>query len=162
MMRVDRAAREIKASRQRVYEALVDREAVRSWLPPRGARAVVHAFEPCPGGAFRLTLEFDSPGGTGRRKSSANTDVVDGEFLELVPGELVRQRFTFRSDDPAFAGAMIMTWTLGAAAGGTRVTVTAQDVPEGIDPGDHEAGMASSLANLAGYVERKGGQSRDN
>ena len=30
---------------------------------------------------------------------------------------------------------------------------TATDVPPGIDQADHEAGIVSSLANLASYVE---------
>ena len=103
-----------------------------------------------------MTLVFDTPGETGGRKSSSNTDVVEGEFVELVPNQQVRQRFTFSSEDPAFAGAMDMTWTLRPAMGGTNVAVAAENVPSGISPHDHQVGMASSLANLARYVEYKG------
>jgi uncharacterized protein YndB with AHSA1/START domain len=80
--------------------------------------------------------------------------VVVGEFLELVPDQLVRQRFTFSSDDPAFAGAMLMTWTLVPRQEGVDVSIAAENVPAGIAPDEHEAGMTSSLANLAEYVER--------
>ena len=103
-MRVDRASREMAAPAERIYQALTSRDAVQTWLPPAGARGIVHEFEPRVGGAFRLTLVFDTPGETGARKSSSNTDVVDGEFLDLVPNQRVRQRFTFSSEDPAFAG----------------------------------------------------------
>src|SRR5690349_23210040 len=103
-MRVDRSSREIAATLSRVYNALTERDAVQSWLPPAGARGIVHEFEPRAGGAFRMTLVFDSPGATGTRKSSPRTDVVDGEFLALIRDKLVRQRFAFRSDDPSFAG----------------------------------------------------------
>ncbi|MEH0970692.1 hypothetical protein V6U77_06090 [Micromonospora sp. CPCC 205546] len=48
---------------------------------------------------------------------------------------------------------MTMTWSLAAAGAGTEVSVTATDVPPGIDQADHEAGRASSPANLASYVE---------
>lgn len=152
-MRVDRASREMAAPAERIYQALTSRDAVQTWLPPAGARGVVHEFEPRVGGAFRLTLVFDTPGETGARKSSSNTDVVNGEFLDLVSNRQVRQRFTFNSEDPALAGAMVMTWTLTPAMGGTHVTVSAESVPVGISPHDHEVGMASSLANLARYVE---------
>lgn len=152
-MRVDRASRQIAAPSARVFQALTNRDAVQSWLPPSGARCVVDAFEPRAGGAFRLTLVFDTPGETGARKSSPNTDVVDGEFLELVPNELIRQRFTFRSEHPSFAGAMIMTWRLTPTALGTHVELAAENVPAGISPRDHEHGMTSSLRNLAAYVE---------
>lgn len=152
-MRVDRASRDLAAPPDRVFRALTTREAVQSWLPPSGARGIVQAFEPRAGGAFRLTLVFDTPGETGTRKSSSSTDVVDGEFLDVVPNELVRQRFTFRSQDPSFAGAMVMTWRLTPTAIGTHVDLAAENVPAGVSPRDHEVGMASSLGNLAGYVE---------
>jgi uncharacterized protein YndB with AHSA1/START domain len=152
-MRVDRASRVMAAPAERIYQALTSRDAVQTWLPPAGARGIVHELEPRVGGAFRLTLVFDTPGETGARKSSPNTDVVNGEFLDLVSNQLVRQRFTFSSEDPAFAGAMVMTWTLTPAIGGTRVTVAAENVPVGISQHDHEVGMASSLTNLARYVE---------
>ena len=63
------------------------------------------------------------------------------------------QAVDFESDDPAFAGTMTMTWTLTADAGGTRVDITAADVPSGISAEDHAAGLASSLANLALHLE---------
>jgi hypothetical protein len=71
-----------------------------------------------------------------------------------VPGARVVQAVDFVSDDPAFAGTMTMTWQLSAVAEGTRVEVRAEDVPTGISAEDHAAGMASSLANLAEYLER--------
>lgn len=151
-MRIDRASRRISAPAERIYQALTDRDAVQSWLPPAGAHGVIEAFDPRPGGAFRMTLVFETPGDTGRRKSSANTDVVDGVFLRLIPDVLVEQRFTFQSDDPAFVGAMVMTWTLTAVAGATQVDITAEGVPPGIRPEDHQQGMASSLENLARHV----------
>ena len=91
----------------------------------------------------------DSPG-----KTSDATDVVDVGLAELVPPERVVQTAVFEADDPSYAGTMTMTWRLAAAGAGTEVTVTATDVPPGIDQAAHEAGIASSLANLASYVER--------
>lgn len=108
-MRIDRAARQIAAPPGAVYLALTAREAVQIWLPPSGAYGIVHEFDPRPGGPFRMTLVFETPGETGTRKSSPTTDEINGEFLDLVTDQMVKQRFTFRSDDPAFAGAMVMT-----------------------------------------------------
>ena len=153
--RTDRSARTIAASPRRIFQALTSRSAVQTWLPPAGARGVVEAFEPHPGGAFRMTLVFDGAGDTGSRKSSVDTDVVVGEFVELIPDRLVRQRFTFESEDPSFAGTMQMTWTLAERPNGAEVSIEAEDVPEGISPHDHQVGMASSLANLAQYVEHR-------
>ena len=153
-MRVDRAARRIEATADRIYQALTDRDMVQTWLPPQGARGAIEAFEPWPGGAFRMTLIFETPGQPG--KSSPDTDIVEGRFVELVPDRLVRQSFEFRSEDPAFAGTMVMSWTLTPRRDGTDVAITAENVPAGIRPQDHVTGMESSLANLAGCVERGG------
>ena len=60
----------------------------------------------------------------------------------------------FVSDDPAYAGTMTMTWQVTAVDAGTRVDIVAEDVPDGVSAEDHAAGLASSLTNLAAYVER--------
>lgn len=93
----------------------------------------------------------DNPG-----KTSDATDVVDVGFAELVPPERVVQSAVFDADDPVYAGTMTMTWQLTAAGDGTEVTVIATDVPPGIGQAAHEAGIASSLANLASHVETSG------
>jgi uncharacterized protein YndB with AHSA1/START domain len=155
-MRTDRAHRHIKATPKRIYRALTDRDEVQEWLPPEGAHGIIEAFEPKPGGAFRITLVFDAPEAAGTGKSSANTDVVTGVFLDLIPDKRVRQRFEFTSDDPKFAGAMDMTWALTPVADGTEVAILADNVPEGITPEDHQAGMTSSLANLARASNKSG------
>jgi Activator of Hsp90 ATPase homolog 1-like protein len=49
---------------------------------------------------------------------------------------------------------MTMSWEITAVDGGTRVDITADDVPDGISAEDHARGLASSLANLAKHVER--------
>jgi hypothetical protein len=49
---------------------------------------------------------------------------------------------------------MTMTWQVTAVDAGARVEIRADDVPDGISAEDHAAGLASSLANLAAYLER--------
>ena len=149
--RIDTASRAIRASAGSLYRAFIDPDLVARWLPPKGARATLDRFEPRPGGAFCLTLTFGKDMVAG--KSGADTDVVEGSFVELVPCRKVAQLFTFKSSDPAFAGTMRMTWTLEPAGEGTLVTVTAENVPPGIAPEDHQEGMAGSLANLAALCE---------
>jgi len=153
MARTDRASRVLAAPQERVYGALVDQHAVEQWLPPDGMSGRIEHWDPRPGGGFRMVLTYldptDAPG-----KSSDATDVVDVVFADLVPPLRVVQLAVFESDDPAYAGTMTMTWRLKPTGGGTEVTVTATDVPSGIDQATHEAGIASSLANLATYVER--------
>ncbi|MFB7646508.1 SRPBCC family protein [Streptomyces sp. NPDC059095] len=152
MSRTDHAGRRIEAPARSVYGALLDRDALEVWLPPDGMRGRIERWEPHAGGGFRMVLTYldpaESPG-----KTSAATDVVDVGFAELVPGVRVVQRAVFESDDPAYAGTMTMTWDLVTTGEATDVTVTATGVPPGIDQTAHEAGIASSLAHLAAYLE---------
>lgn len=87
-------------------------------------------------------------------KASADSDIVEARFVDIVPGVRVVQAVDFVSDDPAYAGTMTMRWEVIAADGGARVDITADDVPDGITAKDHSAGLASSLRNLADYLAR--------
>jgi len=143
----------IAAPPERVYAAFVDPEALAAWLPPDGMSARIERFDPRPGGSYRMVLTYadasSSPG-----KASADSDIVEARFVDIVPGVRVVQAVDLIADDPAYAGTMTMTWEVTAADGGARVDITADDVPDGITAKDHAAGLASSLRNLAGYLER--------
>lgn len=151
--RVDSGFRLMAADPHTIYAALVDADAVATWLPPSDMSGRVIEFDPRPGGAFRMELTFKDAAHATPGKSSEHSDLVEGSFVSLVPDREIVQQFSFRSDDPAFAGEMTMTWTLVPEAGGTRVTVRASNVPHGIRPEDHQVGLESSLANLADYTE---------
>lgn len=151
--RTDTASRLIAASPDSVFPALVDPGKLMAWLPPDGMTGRALLFEPWEGGRYRIELRYEEagePGGAG--KSTARSDISAGRFLALEPGKRIVQSVAFESDDPAFAGEMIMTWLLDPAPGGTKVTVTAENVPAGISAEDHAAGLASSLENLARFV----------
>lgn len=149
--RIDSASRYVRASVEEVFAAFADPVAWQQWLPPQGMTASVQQFEFREGGTFRLTLTYVDTYLAG--KTTANEDVSEGTFSEIVPNERVVQRIVFESDDPAFAGEMLMAWSLEPIEAGTRVNVRAEDVPVGISPEDHEVGLNSTLDNLARYVE---------
>lgn len=155
MGRIDRASRVIAAPPAAVYGAMLDRDSVVAWLPPDGMRGRVEWWDPRPGGGFRMVLTYLDPAGSPGKSASA-TDVVDVEFADLVAPERVVHRVEFEADDPSYAGTMTMVWSLAAVGDGTEVTVTAMDVPPGVDQAAHQAGIASSLANLAAHVEAAG------
>ncbi len=143
----------IAAPPGRVWAALVDPEALLAWLPPGGMTGRFERFDARPGGSYRMVLTYpDASGAPG--KATADSDIVEARFVDIVPGERVVQAVDFVSDDPACAGTMTMTWKVTAADAGTRVDIVAEDVPDGISPEDHAAGLASSLTNLAAYVEQ--------
>jgi uncharacterized protein YndB with AHSA1/START domain len=153
MPRTDRASRDIPASAERVYAALVDPEALAAWLPPAGMTGRFEHYDPRPGGSYRMVLTYDDPAGS-PGKTTADADVVEARFIELVPNERIVTEVDFVSDDPAFAGTMSGAWTLEPIPEGTRVTITANNVPDGISAEDHAEGLGSSLLNLEAYLER--------
>ena len=153
MPRTDRASRVMAAPAGRVWAALVDPGALLAWLPPGEMAGRFERFDARPGGSYRMVLTYpDASGAPG--KATADSDIVEARFVDIVPGERVIQAVDFFSDDPAYAGTMTMTWEVTAVDVGTRVDIVAEDVPDGISAEDHAAGLASSLANLAAYVEQ--------
>jgi uncharacterized protein YndB with AHSA1/START domain len=143
----------IAAPPGRVWAALVDPAALMAWLPPGEMTGRFERFDARPGGSYRLVLTYaDASGAPG--KANADSDIVEARFIDIVPGERVVQAVDFVSDDPAYAGTMTMTWEVTVADAGTRVDIVAEDVPDGISAEDHAAGLASSLTNLAAYLEQ--------
>lgn len=149
--RIDIASRVIGASAEAVYAAFADPAAWEQWLPPTGMTGKIQEFDFREGGCYRLTLHYTDGSGSG--KTTAEEDVSEGTFVELVPNQRVVQRIVFESDDPAFAGEMRMIWEIKPYNNGVRVTFSAHDVPEGISPVDHAIGLQSTLENLARFVE---------
>lgn len=156
MARTDTAFRTIPAPVERTFAALVDPVALLTWLPPTGMSGRFEHFDPPPHGSYRLVLTYPtlspSPG-----KSTADSDVVDARWVGFQENVRVVQEVDFVSDDPQYDGTMTMTWEVAPESGGTTVTIRAENVPPGISAVDHATGLASSLANLAAYLETSTG-----
>lgn len=151
--RIDSASRIITAPPPAVYQVFLNPEALVSWLSPEGMEGRIETFDAREGGTYQMSLTYVDADRSTSGKTTEDTDVVQGTFLKLVENKQIVQRIEFESEDPAFAGAMIMTWTLRAVPEGTEVTIVCENVPEGIRQDDHEEGMRSTLANLATFLE---------
>src|SRR6186997_1914663 len=98
MPRTDRASRVIDAPVDRVFHALVDREALETWLPPAGMTARFEQFNAAPGGSYRLILTYTDPADA-RGKSSADSDIVEARYVDSAVNDRVLQAVDFVSDD---------------------------------------------------------------
>lgn len=150
--RSTRVTQHVRASRQQVYRALVNAEAVAIWMVPDGMTSEIHEFDAREGGRFRISLTYDEPTGAG--KSTAHTDTFHGRFTRLVPDQEVVDAIEFESDDPAMRGKMTVTLLLSDANGGTNVVGVHENLPPGLSPAENETGWRMSLAKLAALVER--------
>lgn len=153
--RIDSASRLILASPKTIYRAFAEPGALERWLPPRDMTGEMLYFDFRAGGSYRMRLTY-ADAQQGRGKTTENADEVEVRLRSLEDGRKIEQEITFESDDPAFCGIMRMAWTFEAEGKRTRVTIRAEDVPVGIRPEDHEAGLNSSLEKLAEFVEAEG------
>jgi uncharacterized protein YndB with AHSA1/START domain len=149
--RTDTVSKLISASPEEIYSAFSSGETYIKWLPPPNmtGRALEYEFEP--GGRYRIELRYRD-GGAG--KTTSDSDISRGRFVELSPGRRIRQTVEFESDVEALAGEMMMTWTFEPRQQGTEVSVTAEGVPRAIIREDHIKGLIASLENLGRFVER--------
>jgi len=153
--RIDSAEKVIQASPDTIYQAFIHPQSMIQWLPPTGMSGQIDLFEPHKNGRYQFTLTYENSD-TNLGKTSKNTDVSKGIFLELVPDQKIIMAGIFDSDDPKFAGEMIQTWYFEAVDEGTKVIIICENVPEGIRKEDHMTGLNSTLNNLANFTERIG------
>jgi len=137
-----RLHRIIKATPERIYRAFLDADALAKWLPPNGFTGKVHHLDAKVGGTFKMSF---SNFGSGQVHS------FGGEYLELVPHELIR--YTDKFDDPALPGVMQTTVSLREVFCGVELTVVQEGIPEIIPPEACYLGWQESLVLLAQLVE---------
>lgn len=145
----------MQASPEAIYRAFAEPGDVERWLPPSNMTGDVLHYDFREGGTYRMRLNYrDQENGQG--KTSETSDEMVVHFIHLEPGRRIEQEVVFESDDPDFAGTMAMVWSFEPKGSETLVTVRAENVPAGIQSEDHEAGMKSTLDNLAAFVEENG------
>ena len=134
--------RVLATSPEKVYRAFIEADALAKWLPPNGFACSVHHFEGKVGGTFKMSF---------RNFTTSEVHAFGGEYIELVPGELVR--YTDKFDDPNLPGQMEVTVTLKKVLVGTEVNITQAGIPDVIPPEACYLGWQESLINLAKLVE---------
>jgi len=134
--------RVLRAPASRIYRAFLDPDAYAKWLPPNGFTGHVHHMDPKVGGTFKMSFT---------NFSSGNSHAFGGEYLELVPDQLIR--YTDRFDNPNLPGTLITTIRLTPVSVGTRLEAIQEGIPDMIQPEACHLGWQESLALLALLVE---------
>ena len=94
------------------------------------------------GGTFRMSFT---------NFTSGNSHSFGGEYLELVPSEIIR--YTDKFDDPNLPGEMLATVTFKKVLCGTELNIVQEGLPEVIPLEMCYLGWQESLAQLAKLVE---------
>lgn len=137
-----RLHRVIKATPERVYRAFLDADALVKWLPPNGFTGKIHHLDARTGGDYRMSFTNFS---TGQNHGFA------GEYIELVPHELIR--YTDRFDDPNLPVVMHTTISLREVFCGVELSIVQEGIPEMIPAEACYLGWQESLVLLAKLVE---------
>ena len=134
--------RVLRATPERVYRAFLDGDALVKWLPPNGFTGKMHQMDPRVGGTYKMSFT---------NFTSGKSHSFGGEYLELVPHELVR--WTDKFDDPNLPGEMRVTVRLKKVSVGTELNIVQEGIPDVIPPDACTLGWQESLALLAKLVE---------
>jgi len=137
-----RLHRVLRAQPAKVYRAFLNADATAKWIPPDGFTCTVHHMEPRVGGTFRMSFT---------NFTTEKSHSFGGEYLELVPGALIR--YTDKFDDPNLPGVMKVSVSLKAVSCGTEVSIVQEGIPEVIPVEMCYLGWQESLAGLARLVE---------
>ena len=140
--RTVRLHRVLRAKPEKVYRAFLEPDALAKWIPPYGFTCTVHQLEASVGGSFRMSF---------RNFSTGSSHSFGGDYLELVPNELIR--YTDKFDDPNLPGVLEVSVTLTPVMCGTELSVVQSGIPEAIPLEMCYLGWQESLAQLATLVE---------
>lgn len=127
---------------EKVYRAFLDADALAKWLPPNGFTCKVHQMDAKAGGTFKMSF---------KNFTTKKGHSFGGEYLELVPHELIR--YTDRFDDPNLPGSMHVTVTLNPVSVGTEINIEQSGIPAAIPVEACYLGWQQSLSQLAKLVE---------
>ena len=137
-----RLHRILRAKPEKVYKAFLDPAAMCKWLPPNGFTGTMHHLEPKVGGTFKMSFTNFSNG---------QSHSFGGEYLELVPGELLR--YTDKFDDPNLPGEILVTVALKKVLCATELNIEQAGIPDVIPPEMCYLGWQESLILLAKLLE---------
>jgi len=134
--------RVLRATPERVYRAFLDPDAMVKWLPPHGFTGRIHQLDAKVGGRYKMSFTNFT---TGQSHS------FGGEYLELVPNELIRHTDEF--EDPNLPGVIQVTVRVKEVSCGTELEIVQEGVPDIIPVEACNLGWQESLALLAQLVE---------
>lgn len=134
--------RVLKSTPDRVYRAFLTADAMAKWLPPFGFTGKVHQMDAKVGGTYSMSFTNFTTG---------DSHSFGGEYLELVPNELLR--YTAKFDDPNLPGQMQTTVTLREVFCGVEIKVVQEGIPSVIPAEACYLGWQESLVLLAQLVE---------
>lgn len=134
--------RVFQAPPERVYRAFLEADALVKWMAPNGFTGKIHHLDAKVGGTYKMSFTNFSTG---------TTHSFGGEYLELLPHELIR--YTDKFDDPNMPGEIQMTIKLKKVSVGTEICIQQTGLPDAIPVEACYLGWQESLILLGKLIE---------
>lgn len=138
-------SRVFAASRERLWNAMTDPEAVPKWWGPAALKTAVEKMDFRVGGGWRFT----------QRAPDGSEFAFFGTYREIVPMEKIVETFEF---EPMAGHVVVNTMTLEDVDGGTRMTVlstyASREDRDGMVQAGMETGQREGWERLAAFAER--------
>lgn len=140
----------LRAPRERVFAAWTEAEQMAQWKGPANFTCLEAVSDPRVGGRYRIVMRGIPPSRDGE-PAQERTSIVDGEYLEVRPPELVRYTW-----NPNWAPGekSIVTLRLHEENGGTRLELVHEGFASVESANGHSHGWNGVLDKLAAYIER--------
>lgn len=139
--------RQIRAPRERVFDAFTDQAALAQWHCPRGMHVLdVHA-DARVGGTYRLVI--------GARDGERH--IVGGEYQKIDRADFLAYTWQWEGDAPLPAGMRtLIEVTLTDKDGGTHLHMRHSGFPDAATRDSHVMGWQSVFNNLSDFVDPEG------
>lgn len=138
-----RIARTVAASREKVFKAWTEAEALKRWFAPSDKYVTrIPVLEARAGGRYRIEMEIEG-----------KVHTVVGTYQEVKPPD--RLVFTWRWEnepDRGDAGDMFVTIEFFERGGSTEVILTHEKFPSDAARDEHNKGWTGCLDRLGQYV----------
>lgn len=137
----------IRASRNKVFEALTQPEMIKKWMAPGTSTVPSMQAEFKVGGAYRIEMRGEMGG-------AAYDVVVHGVYTKIIPSEFLA--FTWIYEDPkrrVSVGSTLVSISLRDVEGGTEVTLSHEKFASRERRDGHHFGWLDSLEKLATVCE---------
>ena len=141
-----RLTRTIRAPRQKVFDAFVKPELLRSWFGPRGHAITEATLDPRAGGSYKISM----------RPRTGETFTVGGVYREVKAPERLVFTWKWDSEPMSAMGETLVTVTLTERAGETELVLvhTGFPAPEARDA--HNQGWDSAMSKLVDATDARG------
>ncbi|HZM35916.1 MAG TPA: SRPBCC domain-containing protein [Burkholderiales bacterium] len=140
-----RLSREIRASRDKVFDAFVTEAAMREWMCPRGMTVPALELDARVGGGFRITM----------RARNGEQFTVQASYREIARPERLVYSWQWVGEGMPNVETLI-TVTFAERNGATRVQMTHTGFPEQAMADSHQEGWGSCFNRLSDLLDPRG------